>query len=52
MSHHSLKKLSKGRVQGTGKLQLHELEEHDLGDLYLKELEAQMRTYMDEVFGD
>jgi len=51
MSHHALKKLTKGRIQGTGKLQLHELD-HRSSELYLEEITQQMKTYMKEVFDE
>ena len=49
MSNHALKKLTKGRIQGTGKLQLHELGESS-GKLYLQEVSRQIQQYIDEVF--
>jgi len=49
MSRHALKKLTKDRIQGTGKLQLHELDQ-DLGILYLQEVSRQIHLYIDEVF--
>ena len=51
MSHHGLKKVSKGRMRGNlGKLQLHELADEGLCESYLREVTLQIRTYLEEVF--
>jgi len=51
LSHQVLKKLSKGRIQGTGKLQLHELDASS-SSLYLDEMTRLITEYLHELFED
>lgn len=51
LSHHALKKLSKGRIQGTGKLQLHEVDS-SMEKLYIEEMTRGIREYLQEIFDE
>jgi hypothetical protein len=52
ISNQALKKLSKGRfLQGTGKLQLHEVDS-SMEELYIEEMTRGIREYLQEVFED